>query len=282
MKSKKIQLIIGTIVGVIVVGALTTTILTKLFPQDDTAEVSAPSISSAEEIIKDIKKPGAIDALATSYTENKTTTTGLADINYTQKYLVIQPASDFALFVHKDATKASNDAAVVSEIESFLASKGLTKVEPTSSIPSPYTLFDSDITTCQVLSLSKMNDRAASLTIGCIKKETITDTFKSVDSLLALYTKSSSKELTPTTIKPVSFSEGNKTLTTLNVYGPEDKATSLLFAAIDNDWEYLGERPLSTGTTQASPTGIDRSLSPELKAKIANPKYEGFLTKYVR
>lgn len=283
MNTSKKKLIIGAVVGFIVISLVTFAILSLLFPKNASKNTTeAPGGTSAQAIIETLKKPETISELNSTYTQSQTPTMGLTDINYTKvgSYTTAVPASDFVQFEQKDAQQMSNPSSVVTSIESFLSGKGLTKMDSVSAT-STYTLFDSDTTACQVISLTKMNTKPASLSVSCVSKDAVTKTYEELDKLLGLYTSAASNTIKPTTIQKVSVSEGNKTLTTLNVYGDANNTKTLLFASIDSSWEYIGERPLSVGTTEGNPAGIDRTLSQELKDKIADPKYEGFLKKYI-
>lgn len=190
--------------------------------------------------------------------------------------MISVPASSYIQFEQKDTQKNDNAESTITSFQSYLTKSGLSKIEPAS--PVVYTVFDGEHTACQLVAIQK-TIRPATISVACVTKETITNTYGEIDKLLAL--SSSSNNLTPANIQRITISEGNKTLTTFNVYGADNKAASLLFAAIGDSWEYLGDRPLSAGTTEANPTGINRQLSSELKVKIADPKYGDFLKKNI-
>lgn len=281
MNAKKVPVILGAIAGVILIAIITATVLTLVSPKDKPNQTSSNTSASPEVIINELKKADIITQLSATHAQSKPLTAGQADITYTKNYLLTLPATHFVQFEQKDTSLTVNNTETLNSVAAFLTRKGLSKATSSQPTPPPYIIFDGKEAVCQLLDLPRMNSRAATLTVSCIKKQTVVAAFEEIDSLMALYAKSTSKTVNPTTIKPVRFSEDNKTLMTLYLYGPEDSAVTALFAAIDDTWEYLGTRPLSTGTTQANPQGLDRSLSTELKEKIANPKYEGFLQKYV-
>lgn len=285
MKPKtNFKLIIGIVLGIILVGALTVVLLNILVPRDSINTTPEAATASPEEIIKKLKEPNAIDTVSDLYVETKSPIGGLNDINYSRpnSYTFTQTGSDFVQYERKDANKNDNDTAAVEGVKTFLTKYKLDEIEKPAASTAVYTVFEGENAICQILTLPKMNSRAASLNVSCVKKSTITETYTSIDTLLALYDKQASTPLSPATVKVITFVEGNKTLTTLDTYSSSDTATSLIFAAINDDWEYIGERPLSTGTTESNATGINRALSNELKAKIADPKYEGFLAKYIK
>lgn len=279
---RNFKIIIGMTLGIIVVGGATVLLLNKFMPRDSLN--STASIPSSEEIIKALKEPASVAALHELYTESKTPITGLNDLNYTKEnsYTIYEPGTHSVQFEQKDTEKTDNATVVKSAVEQFLTSKGLKKIVDPDAVAAVFTIFDSEQTTCQLLELPKMNTRAASLSISCVKKSTLTEKYASIDALLALYDKTGSTPLNIKTVRIATVTEDNKKLSTLDTYGLNDSALTLLFAAIDDNWEYIGQRPLSTGTTETNTTAIDRSISGELAAKIADPKYQGFLAKYIK
>lgn len=278
--NKNIKLIAGAVGMFVAVAALTFGLLTIIFPK--TADTDKPAVSKAtspKEIIEAFNKPGAISGLD-QYSRVEQSTPGMNTINYTKpgSYLITVIATDVAAYEQKDSQKEDNEATTVSAVEALLTKLGLTKATATASA---YRVFDSENSVCQLLTLPKMSTRPASVNLSCADIATVSKAYEEIDTLLALQQKATSTQTKPTSIQKVTVSEGNKTLVTLNTFGDEPNTKTLLFAAINDTWEYLGERPLSTGTTEGSPTILDRTLSNDLKAKIADPKYEGFLQKYV-
>ena len=277
------KLLISSAVALIAAGLIAFTVLTLLFPKDkETDDTPIGTVTSAKEIVEAFKKPQAVSGLHDSYSEAATPMSTFNEINYPKpnSYTTGVPASDFVQFEQKNAQQNDNSAEIVTATETFLTSKGLKKLQ-SAAASSVVNVFESEHAACQVVSLPKMDKRPASISIACADAPAIAKTYEQIDTLLALHAKAASSPIKPVTIQKVTVSEGNKTLTTLNVYGDTDTTKSLLFAAIAASWEYIGEQALSTGTTEGSQKPIDRTLSKELQAKINDPKYEGFLKKYV-
>jgi len=285
VKSKfNLNFVIGIIVGMIVVGGITVIALNYFIHQDTLKTNPEASTLTSKELIEKLKKPESVGDLAALYTESKTPITGLNDVNYTKKdsYMISETGSDFVQYQQKDAASADNNETVMSNIATFLANHNLKKTEVSNATNSVYTVYDGEKTTCQLLALPKMNDRPASLNVSCVEKTVITNKYEAIDKLLALFENKSTEKLKPATVRSVTITDGNKTLTTLDIYNADSSAVTLIFAAIGDTWEYIGQRPLSAGTTESNPTGINRTISSELAAKIADPKYEGFLSKHIK
>lgn len=285
MKSKfNLNFVIGIIVGILVVGGITVVVLNYFIHQDTLKTTPETTSLTSKELIEKLKKPESVGDLAALYTESKTPITGLNDINYTKpsSYMISEAGTDFVQYQQKDVAVTDNNETVMSNIDTFLANHNLKKTEASNATKSVYTVYDGEKTTCQLLALPKMNDRPASLNVSCVEKTVITNKYEAIDKLLALYENKNSGQLKPATVRTITVTEENKTLTTLDIYNTDNSAATLIFAAIDDTWEYIGQRPLSTGTTESNPTGINRTISSELAAKIADPKYEGFLSKYIK
>jgi hypothetical protein len=94
-----------------------------------------------------------------------------------------------------------------------------------------------------------------------------------MDKFLHLYEGGDLPDFTLATRSVVT--EGNKSFTILKLKS-QTKAPTLLFAAIQDDWSYVAD---------LNGTGVESNgkyvITPEVKAKIDDPKYNGFLTRYL-
>ncbi len=286
MKSKpNYKLLTGLPLLVIAIGAITVVVLNNFVPHNKVASnTTAKTIAILEpaDIIKQYQAPGTIDELANLYTKKTATSSGLDIINYTtdKSYTVFITATDVVQFEQKDKTALTNSPVIKSSSEAFLIKQQLRKKSPTADVKAPlFEIFDSNKTTCQLFDLPPSNGAGALLTLACTKKSAVDDQYATINKLLALYDGPRSAIANPVSIVLRTIKEDNKTLSTTDIYGLKTAsgATSLIFAAIDTKWEYIGQRNISNGDTQ-----VDNSISAALKAKTNDPKYQGFLKKYIQ
>jgi len=105
----------------------------------------------------------------------------------------------------------------------------------------------------------------------------ITEEYSNIEKLIAIYKKTSKlDELVSISMNTIS--EGNKKLSKLDVVTKNSNPISytLIFASIDDEWSYIGKRQTPQIDSKHS-----FKLSPELDKAINNPKYNGFLKKYI-
>lgn len=291
MKNKlNFKLIVGTGVIFIIVGVLSVIILGKIAPQKQSSSDKVTKtivILKPADVIKQYQKQGEIKDLTTLYQKKDAPITGLNTISYivSKSYATHVTATDFVQFEQKDKTAQKNHTSIKASTESFLVKSGLDKKPNPQTGDNPtYTVFDSDQTTCQLIDLPPMIKNGALLGLACVKKSVINDQYATINKLLALFSGNKADIASPEFIRLNTIKEANKTLSTTDVYGIGLKKTaiSLFFAAIDDKWEYIGQLPLSTGTTETNQTAISRNISGELKTAINNQKYGDFLKKNVK
>lgn len=111
--------------------------------------------------------------------------------------------------------------------------------------------------------------------ISCVDKTDISNEYTAIEKLLSIYHKSQSGiKFT----KALRITKTDKNVSYSIAYLSNDTAQStLLFAAVDDSWEYLGD--LSAGDTKYS-TG-QYIITPEIKALISDPKYNGLIEQEV-
>ena len=279
------KLLIGLCLLVVATGTITIAVLSKFVPQNKSSSntvLKVSTIPKPADIIKQYQASGTIGELVNLYTKTIEPQTGLEVINYTadKTYTVYLKATDSVQFEQKNKTAMTNSPVVKANSESFLVKKELQKKSTTPSAQTPlFAIFDSSKTVCQLFDLPPSNGAGALLTLACINKSAIDDQYTTINKLLALYSGPQSAIANPVSIVLRTIKEGNKTLSTTDIYGLKSTsgATSLIFAAIDTKWEYIGQRNISNGNTQ-----VDNSVSAELKAKTNDPKYQGFLKKNIQ
>ena len=279
------KLLIGIPLLVVAIGAITVLTLSRFAPQNKSVSTtSTPTAPEPADLIKQYQATDSVGELANLYTKKSTLEAGPDVINYTadKSYTVYIKATDTVQFEQKDKAATTNSSVVKANSESFLLKKELQKKSPANNAASQlFTLFDSSKTVCQLFDLPPYNKNGALLTLACIKKSTINDQYTTINKLLALYNGPKSSIANPTGIILRTTKENNKTLSITDIYGlkTDSGATSLIFAAIDDKWEYIGQRAISNGDTL-----VNNSISTELKAKLndTNTKYQGFLKKNIQ
>lgn len=280
MKSKpNYKLLIGYLLIIVAACIIVVALLAKLEPRNKT---TANNIPGAADIIKQYQAPGTINQLTDLYNKDAQPQTGLETINYTadKSYTIYLKATDTVEFKQKDKTTPTNSPLVKASSEAFLVKKGLQKKSPATGANTPlFAIFDSSQTVCQLFDLPPLNETGALLNLACVKKSAIDDQYATINKFLALYNGPKSAIANPAGIMLRTTKESNKSLAVTDIYGLKSAsgATSLIFAAIDDKWEYIGQRAISNGDTQ-----IDNSISAKLKTALNNPKYQGFLLEHVQ
>lgn len=274
------KLIIGLPLLVIAVSALTVFALVKIFPQDNS---SSTAVLSPADIIAKVKTNGTISGLDKDYTIPKQSLVSVNTISYTadNSYTIQAPSEVSVQFEQNDKQAPQNSTSVKAALDSFLTKKANLKKATSGTNALPLmTVYDSDTTTCQVFDMPPFGKSGAVLALACVKKSVINDQYASINKLLALYSGTKSDIASPVSIRTNTITQKNMTLTMLDLYGLKTKtgAVTLIFAAIDDKWEYIGQRLISATDATAI---VDNSISSELKAKLADPRYNGFLQQYV-
>ena len=275
------KILITIPVLVITVGVATVVILDKIAPQKSSNNITTSVvIAKPSEIIKQYQTAGKIQSLDTLYSKRESPLVGPEVINYTTKdsYMVYIKPTDSVQYEQKDKSITTNSTAIKSNSESFLGINHLNKMSITAK-GTPFSVYDSEKTVCQLFDSPSFKQNGAMLTLSCVNKSIINEQYTTINKLLGLYTGNKSAIATPTGIIVRSSKEDNKILSVLNIYGAktESGAISLIFAAIDNKWEYIGERSISNGDAF-----VDNSISAALKTRLNDAKYQGFLNKYVK
>lgn len=284
-RAHRLKITIGIVgAAVLLVGiVLATILLLKSFtPKHDVQKVAtiAPSLSAAD-TVKAYTKESAIAALSSAAYDRQSDASTGAYVFYKSKnqpYAVNVKATDHAWFSAKDQAQPDDSAAIQSQTEQLLKDKGFQKTSQPARV-NPQTssdmTFENTIAVCQLKSTPSSPHVAASYSFACIDKPAITAEYATLTKLLDLYKKSHSLD-NFTEVNHTSVTEGNKSLA---IVGLSKTAgySSLLFAAIDNNWEYIAT--LNDGNS-ANSNG-KYTPSPALNAAFSSPKYGDFLKKNV-
>lgn len=194
-----------------------------------------------------------------------------------QKTFSIQvSAADYVQYLRKDG-ETGNDNQFISDTEKFLDEQKLVKSETTQiSDDVVNIIYDSKNIVCQISDVSATDQHPATYGLACINKQLVNERYTMVESLLEI-----ANDIDTSAIESVvassTISQDTMRLIMLTVI-ENDKAKVLYFAATDGDnWEYIGQRTVTTPDDEASFT-----LSPELLDAINAPKWGDFLKNYIQ
>jgi len=185
---------------------------------------------------------------------------------------------DYVEFYKKDSQSSGSSESIKNTTKDFLINIGFKNTSNKDIGKLSYNTFDSSTTTCQFVSYSGAETTIASYRLSCVSKNTIAEEYAYTENLLDIY-KQSNTLPEVTAITRTSVTEGNKEIAILYITTKDAKPSSftLIFAAIDKSWSYVGSRQ-----TQLIDSKESFNISPELTKAINDPKYGGFLLKYVK
>lgn len=271
-----ILLIIGLLIAASLAVGVTMLLRNIFTPKPPQAEIAA---TPATEVIAAVKTNGAIKALE-NYQEQSTNSAS-GQIMATQdgkNYAISIPTKLTVLFFAKTPGPQNDTATVEQQISSLMTEKGYSTSENTAQAKKSenphYTTYKSNVGICQLASAQPtVPSGLAYHTISCTDNSSLSQEYNSIETLLTLYKKEH---------QPVSFTqatrtvvtEENKALALLNLNGESN--TLLLFAAIDNNWEYMGD--ISSGTNSNG----KYSISQDVQSKIDDSRWENFLKKNLK
>lgn len=272
--NKKILIIVATIVIIIAVSCLTVFVLKNITSKkSSTASKTDTKTLSADEVIKAFKITSLSDK---SYSKQDKAAALLQYKSDKEDFGVSLPLNTSIIYSTSDADNNDDTSEVQSQLTSFMKDNGLNPDNTTiynNNKTLSYKTYSNSTTVCQMLS---NNDPATSNQshfhqFTCITKISIADQYNSVKKLLSVEgTLKIPDDYMLAFI--VNNSKNNIKYSILNL-DSKTKHQGLLFAAIDDKWEYLGD--LMGGGKQYATEKY--SITPELQAKINDAKYKGFL-----
>lgn len=271
---KRLALVIGvSVVAVVASFALTVIILKSVTPPKSTP--STPTTSSTA-------TPASIDQVVAAYPDSiasfknnyQRITSNQANIYYKQTgkaYGITLMTTKAITYVASTPNTAA--ASLPDEVTSFFTAKGYTP-QPTNTNAKDtitYKTFTNSDSVCQVGLTTPSAKTVQVVTLGCASVADIAKEYSFIDQLLTLYAKNNPKPDFTQESRNLVTSD-NKSLSIVRLTGGRTQP-SLLFAAIDNKWEYIAT--LSTGdSTESNGKYVP---SEDLTAALNNPKYGTFL-----
>lgn len=296
---KKLILIIVSILVVLGIGAGTILVLMNVKKDAPAGQTDTPivlkEVDAPEVIIKDYLA-ASINKRSSDYTQrqaitNDGTTTPVepADdaelvsnptntfITYDDKdsFSTNVPVTEYIQYERKDKSVKENTKEVIDQTKSFLEKKGLVNISTnTSESGVIYTNFDSTNVYCQITETPSDPVYPPTFGIACVLKTFISDRYVQINTLLKLSPTDYSSA--KTIAIGLNITEETQQLTTLDVV-LESSAKTLIFAAQNGIFEYIGERPVTIPDDESS-----FAISDTLKTAINDPKWNGFLAKYIK
>jgi len=270
------------IIAIIAIGILAitaTSIVIFLRSTEDKTTTPTDSIS-ATAIITAYAEPSAINGLSDiSYKQQSNTPATIQYKLADKKYEISTPTNKSLLFYALDKAQTDDTVNIQDQTTKFMEQKNLQKTSNPDSVDTnylQYTTFNSNNAVCQLTDSQPENqDTLRFHQLSCIDKTDIEDEYTAIESLLSIYRQN--QQLTDfTQATKYTATEDNKDYSIINI-AQNDKHLNLLFAAIDDNWAYLGD--LAAGEPEYS--NGKYSITPDLKAKIDDPIYNGFIAKYV-
>ncbi len=276
--NKRIVLILFSICIVIITISVTVYLLNTF--GTSTSDKAQNTTTKPLDIISVYSKPGSIAGLPRNiYKMQLSYASAVIYKTSAHTYEIVTPTSKSVKFTSIFQTKTDDTTAVKDQTKTFMEKNGfkIASFNPKdmASVVT-YTTFKSNDAVCQLSRVNKSStsDSPSYYSLSCADISAIDSEYSKTENLLSVY--KNQQQTLPSFTKSVTISktEGNKaySIVVLSGAGVHNK---LLFAAIDNEWEYLGD--LSAGITAGSK--VKYALTPELKAKINDTEYGTFISK---
>lgn len=238
----------------------------------------------AKDILAAYIKPNSIAGLSsTLYSQQANTTAGIEYKSNDKKYSIHANTQLSMQFFAKNKSQKDDSATVQSQSIAFMEKQGLTKTTTPSTDDKTlhYTTFINKEAICQSIDFTpptttntdKTIDARQYHQISCMDKKVIDDEYASIEKLLTIYKKSQNLPEFTRAVRTVN-SDKNVSYSLVNLTN-NSTHNILLFASVNNNWEFLGD--LAVGDAQYS-TG-KYIITPEVKSKISDPKYNGIMDK---
>lgn len=273
--SKRIVNVVMAIILVVFVSIFTVFLLKKIIVKK-TANGSdnSASVLSAAEILKSFKIV-ALDS-ANKYSSQINANSLLQYKSDSEKLGISLATDESMLYSTTDSDKAKDTTDIQSQTAVFMKKAGLKIADTTIYNPNKnlkYATYVNDNAVCQLMSSDEAISAGQSHThqLTCVDKKAIDGQYSDVEKLLAIGDSDKLVSGYAQTLITANSKDNIKySILNLNSTG---KSQRLLYAAVDDKWEYLGDL-LGGGKKYATEKG---SIAPELQAKINDAKYKGFL-----
>lgn len=274
---KRVLILIGglLIIAAIAIGAIA---LLRLFFVPAPPKTETPSISVGE-VISGVKTAGNSKAFE-NYQEQVTETPS-GQITLTgdgKNYAINLPTKYSVLFFAKTPGPQNDISTVEQQLSSFMAEKGYNKTENTGQIKTSenpsFVTYKSNAGMCQLASAQPTTQEGLAYhTVSCSESAAISQEYTAIDTLLALYKKQQELPAFTQANRTTKTAE-NKTLALLALNGQSNSL--LLFAAIDNNWEFIGN------VGGGADSNGKYAISDDVRSKIDDTRWGDFLKKNLK
>ena len=278
---RKALIVIVAIFVLALTAAAKVYVLKRVTATGDNVAADTSKAISASDVIKNLNDTTDISALSSELYQKQTNNSSSISHKLNDKpYSVTVQTKLSTLFFAISTTQANDNTAVQSQIAAFMDRYGLKKtVSPNNSRSEmSYATFAGDVAVCQLEDSSPPVSAGMlrSHKVSCVDNTTIENEYAAIDNLLSIYQKS---QTLSTFTKALRITKTEKNVAYSTIHLSSDKTISiLLFAAVDDKWEYLAD--LSAGDAKYS-TGA-YIITPDTKALIGNPKYNGLIERDIR
>lgn len=277
--AKRIITIVVVVIAVVAIGFGFALFLKDIVkPNNQPAAQSSSSQSttstalSAASVVSDYTAPSAIQSLSDNY-QLQQDSTASSYITYkadNQTYTISVPTTHSALFYAKSTSQPNDMQSVQTQTTSFMQSRSYTKANTSTDPSTPVTTYTNQGSVCQLTSAP--TSMPAYYQVACADKADVQKVYSTTQTLLALYQKSHQLDSFTQAISSTITSD-NKAMTTISLTTTHGYPI-LLFAAINNDWAFIGD----IGGTAGGTSNGKYVLTPDVKTAIHDPKYGDFLT----
>jgi hypothetical protein len=278
------RLMITGIAVLVLAAVITTTVfvLKSLVPKKMTS--SAMTVN-ANETVALYGAPGAITGLSENLYDQQINDGSSVPVIYKSPdhaYAVSTLTPQNVLFYGKNQSAQNDTQAIQEQTNVFMKAKGYKKIanSETGSDSLAYETFVSDDAVCQLISSAVTTPEPGveavpvSHQLACTGKEAIEDEYGQTEKLLKLYTGKNLPSYNLATRTLVK--EGDKAFAIVKLKNSKPKSPTLLFASVQDKWSFIADLNGSEGESNGKYV-----ITPEIKSKLDDSKYGGFLTRYI-
>lgn len=269
---KRIALIVLAVIVVALI-AVGTVLILKNINQKTTDNIS---LESATNIVSDYIKPDAIASLSSDKYQQQTNNSYIIGYKSSnQTYSINITTKDSVLFYANQKPESDSTKDIQDQTIAFMAQKKLNKIEsPTTADKNvQYTTFVGLLTVCQLIDYLPPTESGMLPyhQISCADNSLIEQEYLDIEKLLSIYRES---QTLPVFTQANKYTESKDEVSYSIIFLTKQSSESqLLFAAVDNNWTYIGD--LMAGDPKYS--NAKYIITPEIKDKISDPKYNNFL-----
>ncbi len=277
-RKKHLVLAIAALLLVIALGIATAMFLKQNLVKNSGQTAAADK--SASDVYKAFTAKGAVSALSVpAYALLESNASNVYYKDSSKPYSIMAIAPLTATYTASVAG-TSDRTAVFDQARTLMGNQ--TMAPATSPVADTetnhYLVFQNSVAYCQLNAYATTTDKGSFATyqLSCTDKKALATTYQTVDDLLATYVKSG--QAMPNVTSAWVSTESKDKVSYSIVYATIDNVShALLFGKLDNNTEYIGD--IGQGDKQYFDGRY--YITPDVKAKMADAKYSGFLTQAI-